>query len=324
MTTLISPPRWREWDAEGAPLAGGKLYSYEPSTTTPKALYADDGLSVALSNPVVADSAGLFPAMFAAAGLYKLRLEAADGELVWEVDDVDPGLGVNAAALPITAGGTGATSAAGARVNLGAASVGAVTAVAEDLAILQGQVATGLNGDDEFGALAKEDEVTPQLLADDFGAVCLTRGYASIATYSAISAQTPNDDTIPTSGEGTQVLSASFTPKRSDSTIRIRASLVIGAASGSSSAQAVISFFRGTTCIFAAVQQVDTDNAPSIAAVEFETANWGIAAETIAIRIGRGGSNNLNLNGVAGGRRLGGAMVSTLTIEEWINTPVAA
>ena len=42
----------------GAPLAGGKIYSYRAGTSTPYALYTDSALSVPFANPLVLDSAG--------------------------------------------------------------------------------------------------------------------------------------------------------------------------------------------------------------------------------------------------------------------------
>lgn len=42
----------------GAPLAGGKIYSYVTGTSTPKALYQDSTLSTPFANPLILDSAG--------------------------------------------------------------------------------------------------------------------------------------------------------------------------------------------------------------------------------------------------------------------------
>ena len=53
---LFQIPQW--FDQDGAPLSGGLVYSFEPSTTTPKALFTDANGNVALPNPVVLDAAG--------------------------------------------------------------------------------------------------------------------------------------------------------------------------------------------------------------------------------------------------------------------------
>lgn len=47
-------------DANGNPLAGAKIYTYETGTTTPLTTYTTSALSVANANPIVADSAGRF------------------------------------------------------------------------------------------------------------------------------------------------------------------------------------------------------------------------------------------------------------------------
>lgn len=46
------------FDNNGVPLSGGKLYTYEAGTTTPKASYTTSAGNVAHSNPIVLDSAG--------------------------------------------------------------------------------------------------------------------------------------------------------------------------------------------------------------------------------------------------------------------------
>jgi len=58
MAVLMTPFTFQFFDDNGAPLAGGKIYSYEAGTTTPKATYTDDTEATPNSNPVVLDSAG--------------------------------------------------------------------------------------------------------------------------------------------------------------------------------------------------------------------------------------------------------------------------
>lgn len=85
-------PRSQAVGLDGRPLAGAKLYTYESGTSTPKAVFTDAGLSVAHANPVEADAAGRFPAMFLAAGDYKTILtDAADAVIA--TDDPVEGAG---------------------------------------------------------------------------------------------------------------------------------------------------------------------------------------------------------------------------------------
>lgn len=46
------------FDNSGNVLSSGKLFVYEPGTTTKKRTYSDENLSVANSSPIVLDSAG--------------------------------------------------------------------------------------------------------------------------------------------------------------------------------------------------------------------------------------------------------------------------
>ena len=71
--------------------AGFKLYTYETGTSTPLATYSDTSLSIANTNPIIADSTGRFIQTFIGdAKLYKLELKDADDNLIWTADPVDP------------------------------------------------------------------------------------------------------------------------------------------------------------------------------------------------------------------------------------------
>lgn len=79
MTKRLLLPRSQAVGLDGRPLAGAKLYTFVTGTSTPKAVFTDAGLSVAHTNPVIADAAGRFPAMFLAVGDYRTVLtDAAD------------------------------------------------------------------------------------------------------------------------------------------------------------------------------------------------------------------------------------------------------
>jgi hypothetical protein len=67
----------------GQPLIGGKLYTYEPETSTPKASYHDPGFVTAHANPVVLDDQGT--AEIWLKDLYHLRLTDADDVLLWDI-----------------------------------------------------------------------------------------------------------------------------------------------------------------------------------------------------------------------------------------------
>lgn len=73
-------------DANGAPIAGAKLFFYVAGTTTALATYQDAGATTPHANPVVADSMGLFPPIYIAAPLYKFVLQTAGGVTIQTVD----------------------------------------------------------------------------------------------------------------------------------------------------------------------------------------------------------------------------------------------
>lgn len=119
------------------PIVGAKLYVYDAGTTNLKAIYSDDGLSSALSNPLTGANAsnanGFFPVFYMAAGTYKLRAVTSADVLIWEHDDLDTGMSAGAGALPISAGGTGATTASAARSNLDVPSNSELAALAAQI-----------------------------------------------------------------------------------------------------------------------------------------------------------------------------------------------
>ncbi len=136
MTAHISKPFVHVEDANGNPYVSAKLYVYDVGTTNLKAIYSNEALTVSLANPLTSDAAGNFARAYVAAGRYKLRAETSTATLIWEYDGVDTGLTSGSGALAISAGGTGAITAAAARTALGAASQTDVDDLSSDIATL--------------------------------------------------------------------------------------------------------------------------------------------------------------------------------------------
>lgn len=69
---------------------GAKLYFYRTNTTTPQAVYTDEALDVAHSQPVTADASGLFAPIYLDPTLpaYRVRLTTAADVLAYQTDDV--------------------------------------------------------------------------------------------------------------------------------------------------------------------------------------------------------------------------------------------
>jgi hypothetical protein len=87
MTALATPPKLQFLDANGAPLVGGKLYTYAAGTTTPLATYTDYGGGTANANPVILDSRGE-ASVWLGTALYKMALYSATDVLIWTVDNI--------------------------------------------------------------------------------------------------------------------------------------------------------------------------------------------------------------------------------------------
>lgn len=76
-------------DANGNPLSGAKLYTYVNTTTTPKPTYTTSALNVAHPNPIVADSAGRFPDIWADDNqTFRVKLTDSGGVQVFQADDM--------------------------------------------------------------------------------------------------------------------------------------------------------------------------------------------------------------------------------------------
>lgn len=70
-------------------LAGGKLYFYVSGTTTPQNTYSDSGLTTPNSNPVLLDSAGRIPEIYAAYDkTFRVVLKTSADVTVWTKDNV--------------------------------------------------------------------------------------------------------------------------------------------------------------------------------------------------------------------------------------------
>lgn len=111
------------------PVPGGLARFYDAGTTNPRQVFTDPGLAIPYSQPIAADSAGVLPPIFVSTGVYKVTYHSPSNVLLRTIDNIDPSLSTNAGALAVASGGTGASTAAGARTNLGAASQAALDAL---------------------------------------------------------------------------------------------------------------------------------------------------------------------------------------------------
>lgn len=87
MATLTPSPKMQFVDANGKPLAGGKLYTYASGTTTPLATYTDATGSTPNTNPIILDSAG-YASIWLGNDLYTFKLTSSTDVLIWTVNDI--------------------------------------------------------------------------------------------------------------------------------------------------------------------------------------------------------------------------------------------
>jgi len=87
MAKLTPFPDAQVFDDNGDPLNGGKVYTYEAGTSTPKASYTDASEDTANANPVILDSEGRGE-IWLGEGSYKIRVFDSLDNLIDERDDI--------------------------------------------------------------------------------------------------------------------------------------------------------------------------------------------------------------------------------------------
>ena len=103
-TSLAPTPKLQFFDANGAPLAGGLLYTYEAGSTTALATYTNSTGLIANTNPIVLDSRGEANVWLSGA-IYKFALYTSASVLIWTVDNI------NGSTFASNATGDGTTTA---------------------------------------------------------------------------------------------------------------------------------------------------------------------------------------------------------------------
>jgi hypothetical protein len=305
MAAIFRSPVVTLLDASGAIIPGGKVYFYDATTTSPRTVYSDAGLTTPRTQPVVADSAGRLPVIYMTTGPYKIVVTDADDVLIAGLssDNLDSGLPAGSTGiLALASGGTGASTAAGARTNLAAVSQADFDALSASLV-----------------DLATLDTIDRTKLASGFGTVILQGPTVVASTTSLVTCTTavPADDTIPQVGEGDQVLSGNFTPKSASSTLHIAVRLRGGA---STTAYAASALFTGasSSAIASAAAYVNSANYIAILDLLHTMASPGTNQITFSVRAGPA-SGSLYINGIGTGTRLhGGVQKASLIVTEYL------
>lgn len=95
MSVSLSPvggAGWQFFDNNGVPLSGGKLYTYEAGTSTPRITYTSVSGLTANTNPIVLDAAGRVPGSseiwLTTGGSYKFVLKTSADVTIWTIDNI--------------------------------------------------------------------------------------------------------------------------------------------------------------------------------------------------------------------------------------------
>lgn len=88
MAVLAPAPKAQFLDATGAPLVGGKVYTYAAGTTTPLATFTSAAATTPNTNPIILDSRGECNLWFSTATSYKVVLKSATDVTQWTVDNI--------------------------------------------------------------------------------------------------------------------------------------------------------------------------------------------------------------------------------------------
>jgi hypothetical protein len=81
-------PKLQFFDNNGAPLAGGKLYTYEAGTTTPTPTYGNKAGTTVNTNPIILDARGEAEVWLDTLVLVKYVLKDATDVEIYTVDNM--------------------------------------------------------------------------------------------------------------------------------------------------------------------------------------------------------------------------------------------
>lgn len=179
MPIILPQGKQSYFDSAGAPLVGGKLYTFEAGSTTPKATYTDAGGATPNTNPVVLDARGEATVFWS--GQYKVELRTAADALLWTVDNVGTASS-NAGDIPYNPALSYAAGTVGYALNQRKAVFATGVAATDDAAIQAAIDAAPAGGViDLFGVFASSAAKTlkPQIMLRNGGGARINHSNAS-------------------------------------------------------------------------------------------------------------------------------------------------
>ena len=106
MAGLTPTPKQQIFGSDGAPLVGGKIYTYLAGTSTPATTYTDFGAGTANTNPIILDSFGQANIWLLSTVSYKFIVRTATDVLLYTVDNITTPLDIFSLAAPPPIGNT--------------------------------------------------------------------------------------------------------------------------------------------------------------------------------------------------------------------------
>lgn len=148
-------------------------------------------------------------------------------------------------------------------------------------------------------------------------AVIRDRAYDEYGTNENLTSAIPDDDTIPQITEGTEILSASITPKTITNKIRVLVNLADGCCASIGKYLITAVFLNGgANAIFAKAVGMPDNQERAQVSIVFENVPASTSEQTYTVRVGTHDGSTFRLNGFSSGRRLGGVQKCTLILEE--------
>lgn len=87
--TVAPNPKFTATDANGNPYVGGKLYTYETGTITPKTTWTSSDKGAVNTNPIILDSRGQANVWIdSSAGAYRFRFTDCNDVYIWHKDGI--------------------------------------------------------------------------------------------------------------------------------------------------------------------------------------------------------------------------------------------
>ena len=106
MAGLSPTPKQQIFGSDGAPLVGGKIYTYLAGTSTPATTYTDYSAATANTNPIILDSLGQANIWLLSTVSYKFIVKTATDVLLYTVDNITTPLDLSSLAAPPPIGNT--------------------------------------------------------------------------------------------------------------------------------------------------------------------------------------------------------------------------